>query len=334
MRILFIGDAWLGSNARSLANGFRGLGHNVVHVDTSSVNKPPRWTPDWFRLKATGSRNPAAIADLHSKIDEVRVSFRPEVLFCFKTIHLNQERLTNIQGVRSIHYSADDVSNPYNTTSNYLKYEREWHAVVTTKTHNLRELAGRGVSNPIFVPSAYDPYLHHPVARRYGETYDVGFLGNRRPDREELIRNMADKFGGRFAVGGPGWSDDRSLRRSQSALLPSAYGEELSYFVASVRANLVLLNSDNRDSHTCRSYEVPAAGGLFVGERTAEHEELLADGTEGYMFSSEEELHELVAAIQADPKKATEVASRGYRRIVSGRNTYQDRAAEILSRAL
>lgn len=334
MRILFIGDAWLGSNARSLANGFRLLGHDVLQIDTSAVNRPQRWTPDWAYSKAFRRRNPRTVEDVHAQIEAAYDAFRPQIVFCFKTIHLHQERLAMMNKALLLHYSADDVSNPYNTTTDYLIHEPSWDAVITTKKHNVGELAERGVANPIFISSAYDPALHHPVARRTPVQYKIGFLGNRRPDRQGLMRHLADRYGQTMAIGGPGWEHDAFLRRSAAQLLPGAYGEDFSYFVASVRANLVLLNSDNRDTHTCRSYEVPAAGGLFVGERTSEHLDMLDDGDEAFMFEGLDELLEVVDRIESDPQTASLVAERGYRRITGGGNSYMDRAAEILERTL
>ena len=45
MKILYIGDDWVGSNARSLADGFRQAGHDVVVIDTTPVTLPPRLSP-------------------------------------------------------------------------------------------------------------------------------------------------------------------------------------------------------------------------------------------------------------------------------------------------
>jgi spore maturation protein CgeB len=101
--------------------------------------------------------------------------------------------------------------------------------------------------------------------------------------------------------------------------------------VASVTANLVLLNSDNRDTHTCRTFEVPAAGGLFVGERTDEHAALLDDGVECLLFSDADELHEHLRWCDERPDLACKVAELGHRRIVRGGHRYVDRAGQIIA---
>lgn len=58
MKILFIGDDWVGSNARSMADGFRQAGHEVIVVDTTPVTLPTRLSPAWVYSKAMRRRAP------------------------------------------------------------------------------------------------------------------------------------------------------------------------------------------------------------------------------------------------------------------------------------
>jgi hypothetical protein len=132
-------------------------------------------------------------------------------------------------------------------------------------------------------------------------------------------------------VHGPGWWKVPELHLTRATVGGPVYGEHFSAVVAQVTANLVLLNSDNRDTHTCRTFEVPAAGGLFVGERTAEHAELLDDGRECFLFSSPDELHEVLRRCAHSPERAREIAVLGHRRITGGGHAYVDRARQIVS---
>ncbi|GAA1091451.1 hypothetical protein TTY48_40020 [Tsukamurella sp. TY48] len=329
MRILFAGDNWYGSNARSLADGFRAAGHEVVVVDTTAVTVPTRGTPAWWYAKRTGERSPATVDRVHRELADCVAALRPDLLFCYKTVHLDQARLLSLPVPVKVHYSADDVTNPYNTTPAYLEREAEWDAVVTTKAHNVPELDARGVARVIHVFSAYDPAWHRPVARRGPVRYDAGFIGAMRPDRTEFLIELAGELGDRFYLAGPGWRRNLGARTSGARIAGPQYGEELSAAIATIGANLVLLNSDNRDTHTCRTFEVPAAAGLVVGERTVEHEALFDDGREAYLFDSHEELAEILRRCAAAPDEAAAVAARGHRRIVEGGHTYRDRAEQI-----
>ncbi|WP_216899611.1 CgeB family protein [Nocardia alni] len=330
MKILFAGDDWVGSNARSLADGFRRAGHEVIVVDTTSVTLPRRLSPPWFYAKATGRRAPSAVGAVHTELDRIARDFAPDMLLAFKAVHLDQPRLLATPARLHVHYSPDDVANPENISPEYLAYEAQWDLVVTTKRHNVPELRRRDVRAALFVSSAYDPAWHHPSARRATRRHLLGFIGVNRPDRRELIVDLARRYGRELAVYGPGWRRVPPLRRSPALVRGPVYGQRFSDAVSSITANLVLLNSDNRDTHTCRSFEIPAAGGLFVGERTDEHAELLTDGVECFLYSDEAELHDILERCARAPELAETVAEAGYHRIVDGGHTYADRAREIV----
>ncbi|WP_280390761.1 CgeB family protein [Nocardia brasiliensis] len=330
MKILYVGDDWIGSNARSLADGFRQAGHEVVVIDSTPVTLPARLSPSWLYAKAAGRRAGWTTAALHDRIDRAAAAFAPDLLFAFKAVHLDQQRLLSTPADLRVHYSPDDVSNPANTSPDYLAYESEWDLVVTTKRHNVPELHARGARGVRFVRSAYDPAWHHPCARRGARRFLAGFIGARRPDRAPLLVDLAREYGSDFLVYGPGWRRVRPLRSTAAELGGGVYGERFAAAVASITANLVLLNSDNRDTHTCRSFEIPAAGGLFVGERTAEHAELLDEGTECFLFSDRTELREILTRCARRPEAVEQVAAAGYRRITAERHRYVDRAEEII----
>ncbi|WP_280501135.1 CgeB family protein [Nocardia farcinica] len=330
MKILFLGDDWLGSNARSLAEGFRALGHEVIVIDSTAATLPPRLSPSWMYAKTHERRAWWTVDRIHTRLERAAAELRPDMVFGFKSVHLDQRRLLDIPAALHVHYSPDDVANPVNTTADYLAHESEWDLVVTTKRHNVPELLARGAKEALFVRSAYDPAWHHPAARRTTRQFLVGFIGACRPDRRDGMVSLARTYGAQLLVAGPGWRRVRRLRTTRAAVTGPVYGEDFAMTVATVTANLVLLNSDNRDTHTCRTFEVPASGGLFVGERTDEHAELLADGAEAFLFSSRDELDEILERCAQFPDQVAKVAEAGYRRVVEGGHTYTDRAREIL----
>jgi spore maturation protein CgeB len=330
MKILYVGDDWLGSNARSLADGFRQAGHDVVVIDTTSVTLPTRLSPSWWYSKAAGRRAPWPLADVHRHINAAARDFKPDVLFAFKGVHLDQEQLLNAPARAHVHYSPDDVSNPDNTTPEYVEHEAAWDLVVTTKRHNVSELTARGARRVKFVRSAYDPAWHRPCAKRGTRQYLVGFIGAERPDRAALVSRLGREHGRKLLVRGPGWRRTPALQVSGAKVGGAVYGDQFATAVASITANLVLLNSDNRDTHTCRTFEIPATGGLFVGERTDEHAELLADGTECLLFSDEDELRDILRRCAEHPEHAEQIAAAGHRRVTRESHRYVDRAREIV----
>lgn len=331
MKVLFVGDRWMGSNARSLADGFSSRGHQTAHVDTTGVSRPARWSSDWFAARLRGERSRRSQREVIDQIRRFRSRVKFDMAICFKTIHIDQsELLSALEGIPvRFHYSADDVSNPYNLTPDYLEYEKAWDFIITTKRFNVDELRERGVREAHFIWSAYDPRWHYRAPRVDPHLYAAGFIGNRRLDREDLIARLSQSYKRRLRIEGPGWDRLPALERTGAVVGKGVYGQDFSSCVASIRANLLLLNSDNRDTHTCRSFELPAAGGLVVGIRTDEHMELFEDGRDALLFESEAELFDVLQRVDADEDYANAIAGRGYRAIVEGGNTYGDRADEI-----
>lgn len=336
MKVMVVGPMWRGSNALSLADGVAELGHDVRSVDTTALSRPRRLSPDWVLNRADRADRLARRHRLLDGCASIAREWRPDVLLCFKTVHLDQDRLLALPVPVRISYSPDDVSNPANVSDDYLAHEARWSMVVTTKRHNVAEVTARtgGRTAVRFVLSAYDPAWHRPRARAgSARGFDVGFVGHFRPDRAPLLALLAGRHGRRLGIFGDGWRR-RALTADgvrRAAVHGPAYAECFSAAVARTRANLVLLNSANRDTHTCRTFEVPAAGGLVVGERTDEHRALFDEGTEALLFSGTDELLAVLDAVARDPGRAARIAGAGHRRVLAGHHRYRDRAAEILA---
>jgi hypothetical protein len=331
MKVLFLGPDWYGSNATSMANGLVMAGCDVRVVDTRSLSRPRPLTPSWIADKVpvlpSGSGGQLVISAAEQMIRQ----WKPDLLFAFKTVRLGQEDLLSLQVPLKVHYSPDDVSNAENITDDYLRFESHWDLVVTTKRHNVKEISGRSGVHSFFVWSAFDPAWHHPVAARAPfKHFRIGFIGNARPDRLDLVGRLAEQYGTELLICGERWWRAKPSLINRATLRGPRYGEAFSQAVSDIRANLVLLNSDNRDTHTCRTFEVPAAGGLVVAERTDEHLELLEDGREALFFSGEEELSEIMEKVRAESHRMDGIRAAGHRRIMQGGNTYAHRATEIL----
>lgn len=328
MRILYVGPGAVGSNSTSMARGFAALGHDVLAVWTDAVSKPTRFGPAWTYKRATGRRAPWTIRTVTDQLRQAR-DFRPDMLFCFKTVQLPQEELLSVNARVKVHYSPDDVSDPYFTSPAYLKSEHLWDLIVTTKDYCAPEIKARGAKEVLRVWSGYDPAWHFRQPRTVTPQHEVGFIGSAlaRPGRIELLHELSEIYGPKMLVAGEGWKRTSAL--DKATILPAVYGQAFAETIARIRSNIIMLNG--RDVHTTRSYEVPACGGLFVGERTTEHSQMYDEDKEAFFFSSLPELTEKLTMISADHELARSVALRGWQRVTGTPNTYADRAREIVA---
>jgi spore maturation protein CgeB len=318
-RILFVGDDWYGSNATSLRNAILRKGHECLTFDST----PMKHIHIAQRLLGRSSPSHPSIAKWNRTLVSTIKAWRPDILLVFKGLCVTNETLAETSAT-CIHYHPDDSTNPENRSPVYAIAERHYDLHVTTKSFNLDELEGRGVSRALYVPCAYDRDWHRRATRARGSQYSVGFIGTRRPDRSKLIHDVADEWKRDFLLCGTQWRRDPSIARKATVWGPQ-YGFNLSLAVGSAPIQLGLLNSANRDQHTCRSFEIPAAGGLLIAERTDEHLAMLEEGKEALFFSSYEELKEHLSRLASEPKSIRHMGEAADKRIRSGHNSYDDR---------
>jgi spore maturation protein CgeB len=97
------------------------------------------------------------------------------------------------------------------------------------------------------------------------------------------------------------------------------------------KLTLGLLNQDNRDLQTSRSFEIPACGGFMVAERTEEHRMYFEEDKEAAYFGSFEELRDKLRFYAAHEEVRQRIALAGYRRCLTSPYRYVDRAVFALA---
>lgn len=189
-----------------------------------------------------------------------------------------------------------------------------------------------GARECIPIYNALDPHTHHPVTPddRFGG--DLGFLGNRLPDREarveEFFLKVAEKLPGKqFILGGSGWVD--KPRSANVRYLGHVYTRDHNAFNSSLRAVLNV----NRDSMArygfsppTRVFEAAGAGGCLITDQWQGIEFFLEPGTEVLVASSGEEVTQHL--LQLAPERARTIGQAALRRVLS-EHTYGHRAAQL-----
>lgn len=330
MRVLFVGALWLGSNARSLRDGFCDIGAEVRSIDITAMSRAQRSRARRLRRRLPGPVDDSVNSELSRLLATSTDGWRPDLLVCFKTVMFNQELLLSTLAGRRLHYSPDDASNPDNVTDDYLQFESSWDAIVTTKRHNLAELEQRGAQAALYVDSAFDPRIHYGSPVSGSRRYFVGFIGAARPDRSTLPSTFSSWAPRESVIYGPRWRRQPSSWYARGVdMLPQVDGAHFATAASGITTGLVLLNSANRDQHTCRSYEMPACGLVTLAERTSEHQAMLEENHEALFFDSLAEAKAQLDRLRSDLWLAQQISTAGQKRIVGGNNTYAARARQI-----
>lgn len=331
MKVLIVGDMNLGTNSRSLADGFKANGHETRCIDTSVSTAPPKGSPLWWSLRNFGHVTSSENNRVRQELSAATDAFHPDMMLAIKTVAYDQGIFLEAIIPKKLHLSFDDVSNPDNTSPNYLRRENEWDLIITTKRHNIQELCARGAQDVLFMWGAYDPQIHRNVVPLHERKYDIGFIGAARPDRAELPRQFARHAPTAGAIFGPRWRRHYPFGVRGVTVRGSAAGSSYAAAANSFRIGLVLLNSDNRDQHTMRTFETPASGQAILAERTDEHMELFEENESAIFFAGLDEAWEKLRWLLSNRALLGRIASAGHRITTEGRHTYRDRAQEILN---
>jgi spore maturation protein CgeB len=183
---------------------------------------------------------------------------------------------------------------------------------------------------PIY--NALDPAMHYPVPPNRDYACDLGFLGNRLPDREArveefFLRPAAILSGRKFLLGGSGWIEKLATPnvRRIGHVGTSAHND----FFCSGLATLNI----NRDSMArfgfsppTRVFEAAGAGACLITDRWAGIEAFLEPDKEILVAGSGEEVAAVLARLT--PDRAREIASAARKHILA-HHTYTQRARAV-----
>ena len=189
-----------------------------------------------------------------------------------------------------------------------------------------------GARDCVPVYNALDPTTHHPVAPDPRFAGDLGFLGNRLPDREarveEFFLDTAARLPERrFLLGGSGWGDKPMT--PNVAYLGHVYTRDHNAFNCTP---LAVLNI-NRESMArygfsppTRVFEAAGAGACLITDAWEGIELFLEPEWEVLVARSGAEVAELLRGLT--PDRARQIGEAALRRILS-EHTYAHRAAQV-----
>jgi spore maturation protein CgeB len=183
---------------------------------------------------------------------------------------------------------------------------------------------------PIY--NALDPATHFPVSPDPRFTAELGFLGNRLPDREARVEEFFFKAAlalpqARFILGGAGWGD-RALPRNVRYLGHVGTGDH-NAFNGSARAILNINRASMAAygfSPPTRVFEAAGAGACLITDAWVGIERFLEPGREVLVARDGEEVAAHLTGL--GPARARTIGAAARARILA-RHTYDQRALEV-----
>ncbi|MBI4454611.1 MAG: glycosyltransferase [Acidobacteria bacterium] len=309
------------------------LGHEVELVGLSLKTERYRW----LRGKPLRALRTVLITSATSPMVKQRIlDYKPHLVLVVKGNYLTAKTLRQIRarlGALMFQFHPDDFFNPDNTSSFLRQCVSIYDCMFTPRVCNVRELKQAGARRVEHLPFGYDPEIHRRVSLdgeekvQYGS--DVAFIGDWRQARQQTLEAVAAY---RLMIWGNGWRQKvhfGSPVRSRLAGRP-IYCHEMAKVMGASKICLGLLNVENRDLSSGRSYEIPACGGFLLAQRTAEHLQLFAEGREIECFDETEELRAKIDHYLRHDSERLKIAAAGHKKVWEMPCSYIDRMRRVL----
>lgn len=189
-----------------------------------------------------------------------------------------------------------------------------------------------GATECVPIYAALDPLTHFPVPEDTRFEADLGFLGNRMPDREARVEEFFLKAAGklsqkRFLLGGCGW-EDKSLPGNVN-YVGHVFTRDHNAFNCTPRAVLNVTRESMVRYGFCSStrvFEAAGAGACLITDKWKGIEMFLEPDREVLVAASGDEVAAHLEKLT--PERAKEIGQAAKKRILA-EHTYAHRAKEL-----
>ncbi|MDF0490995.1 glycosyltransferase [Sphingomonas sp. H39-1-10] len=321
MNIVFVGTA--NGTARHRVEAMRRLGHKVSVVDPR-----PRWaaTKFWrsyiFQTSAFGLQLSIA-AHLEKQISAAQ----PDLIWVNQGEYMGPKpiQVLKARGSPLVCYLNDD---PFaggirsRRFRNFRKVLTSYDLVSVVRDENEAEMRAAGARKVIRVRMSADEVAHAPFAINPDTPSplksDVSFIGTWFPERGPFLLTLV-RAGVPLSIWGTNWEKAPEWEQLRPHFRGSALDPNHGYSeaVAWSKVSLGLLSKENRDTHTTRSIEIPAIGGLLCAERTKEHLTMYREDIEAVFWADADECARKCHALLADDSAREAIRLAGQRRALT-----------------
>lgn len=320
-KVIYVGQLWYGSTCLARSEVLRTRGCDLLPFDvTPYYNAGGRISRGiQHRLLAGPSvsrlnQDFLALVRRHERVDVIWVD---KGTWLFPSILAEIKNLTR---AICVHYTPDPAFTKH-TSRHFRRALAYYDLCITTKRYEIDCYRQNGATRVVFCLQGVDGrFMECTECEEVAGSHrrGVAFVGHRERHYEKVLSVIAPMLGGDLRIRGPGWNTSRKcLRRFSSCDIGgSVWGDEYVLTLSRARIGLGLLSKYYPDQFTTRSFEIPAAGALLIAERTSEHLELFAEGSEAEFFSTANELGAKVAFYLRNEQRCAELAARGRARVV------------------
>jgi spore maturation protein CgeB len=348
LNIAFFGSSLVSAYWNGAATYYRGLlralhqrGHHITFYEPDAFERQQHRDmadPDWARVVVyPGDRDSAALAALNSARGADLVIKASGVgvydgLLERAVLELKSSRTLvafwDVDAPATLDRMGHDPADPFHAlVPNY-----DFVFTYGGGDPVIKAYTALGARECIPIYNALDPLTHHPVASDSRFAADLGFLGNRLPDRETRVEQFFLEVAARlpdqqFLLGGNGWED--KPRPANVNYLGHVYTCDHNAFNCTPKAVLNI----NRESMArygfsppTRVFEAAGAAACLITDHWEGIEVFLEPGREVLVARDGAAVGEHLR--QLTPERAAQIGQAGLRRVLA-EHTYAHRAGQV-----
>ena len=337
LRIVCVGETWLGSDARAAFAALRRMGHATYVIDEAHF-VPTEWSTFAGRAARKLLRG-VMVAELRHRASAMLRLVKPDALFVFKGNYVSPGILRDARqiGVLSVNYYPD-VS--FFTHGRQLPQTLpHYDHVFTAKTFGVADMRKHGVRSISSLAPGYDPDVHRPMslsaADREAFGCDVSFIGTWSPKKEAILSGLRTALPGiRLRVWGNQWEKRTTRALDDSVMGIGITGDDYSRAICASRICLGLLSeartgASSGDLITARTFQIPACGTMMLHEFNDEAATYFTENVEAAFFRSNTDLASTVEHFLAEPSERNAIAAAGRERSLRSGYSADSRMQEV-----
>lgn len=321
MKVLYLGDNREGTTSLHRANAMRRLGHEVTHLDPSSVIPQNRYVTS-FNVR-TGYRLFANHVDSYLRRMIGNQIYDLAWIDCGAPIPPSFHEFLNRNKIRIINYNIDDPfgKRDHRKWDQYKMSVRYHDLTVVVREENIVEAKQHEAKNVLRVYRSYDPIAHAPFEMTSEDSdrfsSEVVFVGTWMPERGPFMIELLNR-GVPLSIWGDNWQKDPNYHQIKTALRgKGVFGKDYIKAIMGAKIAIGLVSKENRDLHTTRSAEIPYIGkALFCAENTSEHRWMFKDGEDAILFESAKSCSEKIMHILNNTDEIKNYVSNAKNKII------------------
>lgn len=344
MKILLYGETHIiGSGAFFYAKAIKKLGHELfVYDDYNHLLK----YKNNILFKIFRRLNKGDILSLDQKkhffelLKVVKVN-RPDIVIILKGLFLSNSNIVRLKKYSKflVVVNHDDYFsfNRNNYSLRQLEALPVYDFIFVTRVVNINEVK-RYNKNVDLLLFSYDSDIHskHELSFEEIAKYktDILFVGTFEKNRSELLEKLVKDSNFNLSIYGEQWHklSKNSILRNYIKSYSGIWMIDMAKAIQVSTITLGFLRKENRDEYTQRTFEIPACGGLFLGEETDFQKSILTENEEAFYFdiNNIDDLKNKINFILNNPIISQSVRINGHKKVVSGNFTYECRIRQIV----